>query len=608
LWKVKLCVLLAASLILTACPPQAEKKNSLVRPPQAALAPQLSPLPLPSYEPSLSSAITSKVPDKVDQLLSQVDEAYASGMSAYQAGNLEQAKEEFDRALTLLLSSDQGIDGNDRLSSEFDRLVEDIHALELAALERGDTLSAHANEPAPIESFSGLTFPVDPNIKQRVQQEAKVVHSDLPLVSNDYVAGALTFLQGRGSNFVHLALKRLGIYQPMMLEILQKEGVPQDLIYLAAAESAFNPYALSRMSAKGIWQFMLSRGMEYGLRKDRWVDERQDPQKSTVAAARHLKDLYKQFGDWFLAMAAYNCGPVNVQRAIEKTGYADYWKLRELHALPVETENYVPVILATAFIAKDPKAYGFDIQPDPPAETDQVTVSVPTDLRLVAQLIDRPVEEVLRLNPSLLRWITPPNDPHFILNLPKGTKDTFEQAIASIPENQRVWWRAYRVNDGDTLSGLARRFRISPVTLAQANQIKSDAPLTPGARLVLPLAPGNEASLQRVRERVATHLYRYRVKPGDTVELIADRFDVTPYQVRRWNGLKRSQLVPGRTLRLYVARAREEGSSTVATRRHRRSRRAAASHRIQPKSSIGTAHKSVAPKSGQPSAEALALR
>lgn len=606
--RVKLCLLLAALVILTGCPPQAEKRNVTVQPPPVALYPQPTPLPLPLYNPDLSSVISSSIPDKVDQLLFQVNEAYASGMSSYRAGNLEQAKEEFDRALTLLLTSDLRIDSDDRLSSEFDRLVEDIHAAELAALERGDTLSAHKYEPAPIESFSGLTFPVDPNIKQQVQREAKTIHSDLPLVSNDYVAGALTFLQERGSNFVHIALKRLGIYQPMMQETLQKEGVPQDLIYLAAAESAFNPYALSRMSAKGIWQFILSRGMEYGLRKDRWVDERQDPQKSTVAAAHHLRDLYQQFGDWFLAMAAYNCGPVNVQKAIERTGYADYWKLRELHALPVDTENYVPVILATAFIAKDPKAYGFDIQPDPAVETDQVPVSVPIDLRLVAQLIDRPVEEVLRLNPSLLRWITPPNNPQFILNLPKGTKETFEQAVASIPEDRRIWWRAYKVGDRDTVSSLAKRFRISPVALAQANQIKQNAALEPGSRLVLPLAPGNEASLQRVRERSATRLYRYRVKPGDTLELIADRFEVTPYQVRRWNGLRRAQLVPGRTLRLYVAAAGGGGSAKTVARRHGGARHTTGSRKTQPKSHVVPVKKRVTPKAGQTSAAATNLR
>jgi len=210
----------------------------------------------------------------------------------------------------------------------------------------------------------------------------------------------LTYFQGHGQGFISRVLQRVGLYQPVISQILHEEGVPQDLIYLAAAESSFNPFALSSAGAKGIWQFMLGRGMEYGLRRDIWVDEREDPVKSTRAAARHLRDLYKMFGDWYLAMAAYNCGPVNVQKAIEKTGYVDFWTLRRIHALPRETENYVPIIVATALIAKTPKAYGFDVQPDAPLTTDQTVVTAPTDIRLVAQLIDRSPEELLRLNPA----------------------------------------------------------------------------------------------------------------------------------------------------------------------------------------------------------------
>jgi membrane-bound lytic murein transglycosylase D len=168
-------------------------------------------------------------------------------------------------------------------------------------------------------------------------------------------------------------------------------------------------------------------------------------------------------------MAAYNCGPVSVQKAIEKTGYADFWTLHRLHALPAETENYVPIILAMALIAKDPKAYGIEVEPDTPIETDQVTVTAPTDLRLIAQLIDRPVEDLIRLNPGLLRWTTPANDPEYVLRLPKGTGPVFEEAVAAIPLDKRIWWRAHKVAEGDTLSSVAHKFRITPVTLANAN-------------------------------------------------------------------------------------------------------------------------------------------
>ena len=503
-------------------------------------------------------------------------------MQDYRAGNMERAREEFDRSLSVLLESKFDIAADPRLNAEFEKLVESIHGLEVASAEQGEQpaeagqLNGHRYEAAPIEAFAGLTFPVDPKIQERIREEVKNVRSDLPLVSNDYVDGVITYLQGRGSGYTTTALKRLGQYQPLFMEVLQKEGLPQDLIYLAAAESAFNPLALSRKGAKGIWQFMLGRGIEYGLKKDRWVDEREDPVKSTHAAARHLKDLYQMFGDWYLAMAAYNCGPVNVQKAIEKTGYADFWELRRLHALPVDTENYVPIIVATALIAKDPKSYGFDFQPDPPLETDPVVIGSPTDLRLVAQLINWPLEELIRLNPGLLRWTTPANNPEYVLKLPPGTRDAYEQGIASIPPDKRIWWRTTKVAEGDTVAGIARRFKLTTVALARANGLEPGAALVEGSRLVLPMAPGSEASLARVRERGLRRLFSYRVKTGDTLERIADRFDVTPYQIRRWNKLRDSRLTVGGRLKIYASTSTTVSSRPAKARRVKASRSSSA--------------------------------
>jgi membrane-bound lytic murein transglycosylase D len=507
--------------------------------------------------------------------MAEVETLYKAGMSDYRSGNLEGAKEQFDRAVEKLLQSDLDVQGDDRLSGEFDKLIEDVYDAEAAALERGDTLSPHNYVPPPLESFSGLTFPVDPKIKRQAQQELKVVRSDLPLVSNDSVEGVLTYLQNHGRGFMTTALKRVGIYQPLISATLRQEGIPQDLIYLAAIESTFNPYALSQQGAKGIWQFILGTGMLYGLKKDRWVDEREDPVKSTQAAARHLKDLYQMFGDWSLALAAYDSGPLTIQAAVQRTGYADYWTLRSLHALPAETEEYVPIFMATLMIAKDPKAYGFDVQPDPPFSADPMVVSTPTDLRLVAQLIDRPVEELTRLNPSLLRWTTPPNDPRFVLNLPPGTKDLFEQRIAAIPEDKRIWWRAYKVEEGETLSGIAKKLHVSPVALREANGLNDGSEVEQGSHLVVPMAPGKESSLVRVRERGQRYAVRYRVQAGDTLELIADRYEVTPYEIRRWNNLKTSKLTPNRPLRIYVAGGNRSGTRRSAARRGRTSRQAA---------------------------------
>jgi len=523
-------------------------------PPQPSVAKPATP-PAPPPDPSVA-------------LVSQVETLYKAGIADYRSGNLEGAKEKFDQAVEELLESKLDVQADDRLNNEFEKLTEDVYAAEAAALERGDTLSPHNYVPPPLESFSGLTFPVDPRVKQQAQQELKAVRSDLPLVSNDYVDGVLTYLQNHGRSYVETALKRMGSYQGMISETLQKVGIPQDLIYLAALESGFNPYALSKEGAKGIWQFMVGTGVLYGLKKDRWVDDRQDPMKSTLAAARHLKELYEEFGDWPLAMAAYDSGPLTVQAAIERTGYADYWELRRLHALPSETEDYVPIFMATVMIAKDPKAYGFEIQPDPPLAADQVIVNTPTDLRLVAQLIDRPVDELTRLNPSLLRWTTPPNDPEFALNLPPGTKELFEQRIGPIPEDKRIWWRAYRVEGGETLDSIAKKLHVSPLSLREANKLADEAELEQGTHLVVPMSAGSESSLARVREGGPRYAVKYRVRPGDTLEFIADRYDVTPYQIRRWNNLKTSQLTAGASLRIYVEGRRPSGRSRPSGRKN----------------------------------------
>lgn len=550
---------LAAVLILAGCGTERRQASVLpttlapdpppVAPPQAP-----PPAPLVTAKPKSPSTAAPRA-DPVADLLQRTDALYQAGVKDYNAGNFDQAKSEFDQALSVLLASNLDVQSSERLSSEFDHLVENIYNLELAAVERGDTLSSHAYEPTPIESFAGLTFPVDPNIRERAQQELASVKSDLPLVSNDYVDGALTFLQNHGRHFIQTLLQRRGYYGPMIEQTLRQQGLPEDLIFLAAGESAFNPFAVSKAGAKGIWQFMLGTGELYGLKKTRWVDEREDPVKSTEAAARHLKDLYKTFGDWFLAMAAYDWNPAGVQKAIEKTGYADFWKLRELRALPAETENYVPIFLAIALIAKDPKGYGFDVPADPPRAVDQVIVSEPTDLRLVAGLIDHPVEDLVRLNPSMLTWVTPPNESSFVLDLPAGTKEQYEKSVAMIPPARREWWRAYRPGSDDTLATVARKFHLTVASLAEANHLTSGAPLEAGSHLVLPLGPASEASLVRVHERGLRRAEQYRVRRGDTLELVADRFDVTPYDLRRWNHLSSSALSAGRSLVVYVPTA-----------------------------------------------------
>jgi membrane-bound lytic murein transglycosylase D len=585
LTKRRLACLLCATLIVTGCA-TTENHTSAPSPP--------APLPPPSESAKPVAAIPQKeIPanaDATDALIKQVDALYTSGMNDFHAGNLEKSKQEFDQALGTLLQSGMDIQGDEQLSSEFDKIVENVYSVESASLGHGDALSLHNYEPTPLESFSGLTFPVDPRTTQRVREELKSVQSDLPLVSNDAVDGVIAYLQTRSRGFIENVLRRKGTYGEIISDALRKQGVPQDLIYLAAGESAFNPYAVSNKACVGIWQFSQGTGGLYGLKKNRWEDDRLDPAKSSAAAAHHLKDLYTTFGDWFLVMAAYDSGPLTVQRAIERTGYADYWELRRVHALPTETENYVPIFLATALIAKDPKAYGFDTQPDPPLAVDLVEVTSPTDLRLVAGLIDHPVDEIAKINPSLLGWTTPADESSFVLYLPTRTKDLYDRNIALVPPSKRLWWRAHKVLPGETLADIARDFHVTTLALTQANQLTVKDIPDPGVHLAIPLPEGNEASLARFHAPVRPRLALYRVRPGDTVDLIADRFNVTPYQLRRWNGLRSAKLAPGRTLHIYQRGQVAASTHSVHSRSHAGSSHSSAHAATAPKKTSASTH------------------
>ncbi len=483
-------------------------------------------------------------------MIANADKEYQAGRADYAAGHLEAAKEKFNRAFNLLLSGPVDVKSDDRLQQEFDKIVEGTHELELQALQAGDGFTEQRAEPAPIDEANELTFPVDPNIKARAEQEVKTTHSDLPLVLNDAVASYINYFSSKGRGFLERGLVRAGRYRDMILRTLKKEGVPQDLIYLAQAESGFHPLALSRAGARGMWQFMASRGKGYGLERNWWMDERQDPEKSTRAAAEHLKDLYNQFGDWYLAMAAYNSGPGTVQRAVQRTGYADYWELYRRGVLPAETRNYVPIILAVTIMAKNPAQYGLDrLVPDKPVAFDTITINYPVDLRLVAECVDASVESLRDLNPSLVRMTTPKDSP-FELRLPLGTREKFEKAIAAIPQDMRVWWRYHKVAPGDTLARIAGKYRTTAKSIAEANNLEGEELLI-DTKLIIPVTPGREGKSAGLR--YSKRVTRYKVRKGDTVLSVADNFGVPAERVRKWNHLSGNSLRGRRVILIHRA-------------------------------------------------------
>ena len=475
----------------------------------------------------------------MQDLITRAEAAYNSGVQNYRGNRLEAARGDFDRAVDMMLTSGMDLKSDAQLSDEFDRLLNSINSLEMSALKQGTGFSAPI-EAAPLDTADEVTFPSNPELKAKVEAELKTTQSDLPLVINDYVAGFISYFSNSPAGHAHLlrSLERAGKYKEMIQRILREEGVPQDLIYLAVAESGFQPQAINRSSgAGGMWQFMPFRGA-YGLERNGWVDERFDPEKSSRAYAKYIKSLYNQFGDWYLALAAYDWGPGYVQRAVMKTGYADFWELYRRGVLPGETKNYVPGIIAAAIMAKNPKQYGLEgLVPEPPLVADTVTVSYPVDLRLVADVTNASLQDIVALNPSLLRMSTP-QDAEFDLHLPAGTRDLYQKRIESIPQEKRTTWRFHVVKAGESLDSVANMYHSRTSEIASANALDSDASVDAGDELVVPIATVTAVARPQ----------RYTTRAGDTLVTIADRFDVTVEQLRRWNRLSSTRMKPGRTL------------------------------------------------------------
>src|SRR6195256_5774220 len=518
----------------------------------AAVTTEIPVLPLDNPARRNMIWLTTPVTDARQVLIHRVEEKFASGEQNYKAGHLEAARKDFDEAVDWMLQSGYDPNSDPQLSELFHRVVDTVYNYELQAFRAGDGFNEAPAVPAPIDEVAEMTFPVDPRLKARAEEAAKNISHDLPLTVNDEVLSFLNFFQTpRGRAIVETGLRRAGRYRGMIGRVLSEEGVPQDLIYLAQAESAFQPTAVSRAGARGMWQFVAYRGQEYGLRHTWWLDERQDPEKATHAAAQHLRDLYKMFGDWYLAMAAYNCGPGNVQKAIERTGYADFWELYNRKVLPRETKNYVPIILALTLIAKDAAHYGIQPEPEQPVPYDNVRPGRAIDLRLVAETIDVDVATLRSLNPSLLRMATP-DDPSFELHLPQGTAAKFSAEIADTPPDKWVSWRRLRVEAGETLTSIAKKYRVTAAAIADANNLESRAGLNAGEKVIIPATQPQSETKRR--------LVSYAVTRGDTFLGIADRFSVNADDLRKWNRLKANRVSRGMVLRIYALSGAPERS------------------------------------------------
>ncbi len=537
-------VVACAPLVMLAGCPQ-DPAAAPGKAPAQATAPAIAPAPSGTQVQAGQAAVSAtQAADaaakaaKVQQIINRAEVAYRSGVDNYRAGHLDAARLDFDSAVDSMLTSGMDLKTDPQLADEFDHLLNAVNSLEMAALKQGNGFSP-VLEAAPLDAANEVTFPANAALTAKVTAELKTTQSDFPLVVNDYVAGFISYFSNSPAGHAHLlrSLERAGKYKDMISKNLREQGVPQDLIYLAVAESGFQPQALNaRSGAGGMWQFMPTGS--YGLARNGWFDERFDPEKSSLAYAKYMKTLYNQFGDWYLAMAAYDWGPGNVQRAVMRTGYADFWELYRRNVLPGETKNYVPGIIAAIIMAKNPAQYGLDkVESEPPVVSDTVTVDYAIDLRLVADVTNSSLLEIVALNPSLLRMTTP-RDISFDLHIPVGMRDVFAARIREIPEDKRAVWRFHVVRSGETLDGIGAAFHAHASDIARTNGLAADGGVDAGDELVIPVATAFSVSGPQ----------RYTARHGDTLITVADRFGVSVEQLRRWNHVSSNGLKPGTTL------------------------------------------------------------
>ena len=462
-------------------------------------------------------------------------------------------------------------------------------------MARGQIFSVRARLFASLNEVDQPLLDAQPPVR-----DTEVTGSEIPMTMNRLVKETITYLQEEPDGHVDRWLKRVHVYGPMIDHILAEENVPKEMKYLAMAESGLNPRARSWAGAVGMWQFMPATGRRYGLRINAWVDERRDPEKATRAAARHLRDLYDEFGDWHLAMAAFNCGAGCVRRAVRRTGEPDasYWDAYDY--LPRETRGYVPMFIAAAHIMENPEAYGFELAPPTPAFSyDYVAVhGSMLSLQTLAQLSGTKASVLRSLNPELRRGRVPPSRDRYHLRIPLGSYPRFVWNYAELPDQRKQPATTYAVRSGDTLSEIAQRFGTSTGVLQRLNGLESTL-IRQGQRLVVPVQDYDGALTTEARDNQPMRVQYgtsppvrpldpidttvgarsadasssealasssgasssstessdeissvYQVRQGDTLGSIARRFGVSVRQLRAWNDLNGSRIYPGQRLQI----------------------------------------------------------
>lgn len=545
-----------------------------------------------------SSVALAQTPLRQDtqRVIDRSNEQFQRGEEFFQAGSYEQARRSYDKAVDIVLEANAD---DQQLRDYYRRLVDRIYQRQMALLknapapkappanyaestlpqDQSKPVVAQQNPPAtgddrgfgqqtyvpsPLDELTKLklTEAETKNIStEQIQTAVSAAKLDFDFKPNPLVQSYINYYQGRGRMTMENGLRRSGRFISMARRIFKEENVPQDLVWLCQVESAWSPIARSWAAAVGLWQFIPGTGSQYGLKQDYWVDERSSFEKATRASARYLRWLANRYaGNWELAMAAYNSGEGRVDGCISRSGYADFWEIHPM--LPQETRNYVPNILATIIIAKNPQRYGFVPKPEPPLAFDYVTVNNSVDLRLVADAVDASHDYILGLNPELKRGVTPPATTYAV-RVPPGKGKVLQTSLNRIPPDKRTTWRMLTAQAGDSFEMISRRTGVSESALEQVN----GGVLRPGQKVVVPANGGLRnvvfsasrgasapvaASAPSTASTMAK-LVTYKAKNGETLGDIAGRYNTSVRDLATLNRLSTSvKLKAGQVIKVPV--------------------------------------------------------
>ena len=532
---------------------------------------------------------------RVDQIIERANDHFRKGKLNLEDNKREQARDEFDKAVDAILMSGMDVRSSQRLQTYYLELVERIYREEVpltqiapnatpvvaqapadAKAESAEIAQAQPKqqqigfvqqgfEPSPLDALSKLILTEDEKTvtAEQLATSEQVKNSlDFKFTMNPLVQQYINFYQGRGGrNTMESGLRRSGRYMKIARDAFRKAGVPEDIVWLGQVESAWQPRAKSWAAASGLWQFIGSTGAAYGLRQTAWVDERNGIEKPTSASARHLKDLANRYnGDWLLAMAAYNTGAGNVDRAISRAGEANFWKIYPYIAQ--ETRNYVPNILAVILIAKNPEKYGFhNVRPDAPMSFDPVPVPSATSLRLIAEATDTSLDHIQILNPELKRDTTPRGEP-FTVRVPAGRGKQLASLLKRVPGDRRDTARVISVAPGEEWQSIANRTGVSVSTLQSMN---AGVDLNNATKLFVPNSTIRLTNWKRSADTPGASLTRIQARRGDTIAKIAAARKLSADEVARLNGIApNTALQAGQEIKLPSA-----GSTPAPTSRRR---------------------------------------